>query len=101
MTSNNNPIQLFKTYNRIDMDTNYHIEISYTQQSFSLYINDHQFISENDFPGHPLCTNKTVYAGDPWHQSANAYISNLKIFGWNDDENDNSKQESEFSFFNW
>eukprot|EP01084_Bolivina_argentea_P052813 96978_1 len=103
MTSNNNPIQLFKTYNRIDMDTNYHIEISYTQQSFSLYINDQQFISENDFAGHPLCANKTVYVGDPWHHPANAYISNLKIFGWNDVEfeNDNTKQESTFSLFNF
>eukprot|EP01083_Nonionella_stella_P314140 1130627_1 len=73
----------FSTHSPIQVNTTYRIKIQYTQTSFAMEFNGMPLFFDPKFGNHVLKTDKVVYVSNPWHSAADAQITDLHIYGWN------------------
>ena len=78
-TQNSNDCDDVQVNGNLQLNTKYTVKIEYTQSSYTVSINDVEYIQDTNYPTHTTPANVKVYAGDPWYPSANVLIENFKI----------------------
>eukprot|EP01083_Nonionella_stella_P089989 251370_1 len=75
----------------INLDTQYHWTLYRTQQHITITVNGEKVVNEAS-PSHSVVFDKHIYVSNPWHESANATVSNLFI------STSNSHSPNEFNY---